>query len=203
MVEQFAEKVVMPMDELPDEESLAFWLHWKEECEVYELQKQVLKCIPGGIIDFHLKKNLCAWNRRHVKPRALLVKYINKKHSKAQFWRGMREKMRWIMKHECERYFHWGYCRCSKCLKMYYVKGEFTMIIVRIKDRIFDLRQFGDEARNYLINMISKEELNMVTASKNKESITKVLSRPRSLYLCQKYNYSQDVVESMKLAQED
>jgi len=40
------------------------------------------------------------------------------------------------------------------------------MIIVRIKDRIYELRQFDDEARNYLINMIRKKELIMVAARK-------------------------------------
>ena len=203
MVEQFAEKVVIPMDELRDEESLAFWLHWKEECAVYEIQEHLLRCRQGGKVDFHLKKKLCAWNRRHVKPRALLAQYVNNKNSSACLWRSMREKMRWIMKHECGRNFHWGYCRCSKCLKMYYVKGDFTMIVVRIKDRIYELRQFDDEARNHLINMINKEELIMVVASENRESAAMVLPRFRSLYLCQKYNYSQDVVESMKLAHED
>jgi len=203
MVDQFAEKVVIPMDALPDEESLAFWLHWKEECTTYKMQKRLLKCRRGGRAEFHLKKKLCAWSRRHVKPRASLTRYIKGKDSDACRWRSMRKKMHWIVEHECGRNFHCGYCRCPKCIKMYYVKGDFTMMVVRIKDRIYEWRQFDDEARNHLINMIKEEELIMVVVRKNRESAAMALPLSRSMYLCKKYNYSQDVVESMKLANED
>jgi len=203
MTNHFAEKIVMPMDEMNDEEGLAFWLHWKEECMTYQLQKRLLKSRRGGRVEFHLKKKLCAWGRRHVKSRKLLSHYIKSKNSHACRWRNMREKMHCIMKHECGRNFHCGYCRCPKCVKMYYVKGNFTMIVVRIKDRIYELRQFDDEARNCLMDMIRKKELTMVAARKNREPAATELPLSRSIYLCQKYNYSQDVVESMKLACED
>jgi len=203
MVELFAEKIIRPLDDLNDDESLAFWLYWKEECEVYEIQKHVLRCMPGGMVELGLKKQLCAWSRRHLKPREVLAQYLNEKQSKSCLWRSTRERMRWIMNHECRKHYHWGYCRCSKCLKLYYVKGDFTMIVVRVKENIFDLRQFNDEARNHLINMISKEELVMLMPSKNEGDAVKTVSRPRAIYLCQKYNYPQNVVESMQLANED
>jgi len=203
MTDHFAEKVVMPMDELHDEEGLAFWLYWKEECVTYKIQKRLLNSRHGGRVEFHLKKKLCAWNRRHLKSRALLARYIKGKDLPACRWRNTREKMRWIMKHECGRNFHCGYCRCSKCVKIYYVKGNPTIIVVRIKDRIYELRQFDDEARNCLMDTIARKELIMVAAKNNEELPAKELSSSRSMYLCQKYNYSQDVVESMKWACED
>jgi len=114
MVDQFAEKVVIPMDELHDEEGLAFWLHWKEECTIYRIERRLLKSRRGGRVEFHLKKKLCAWSRRHVKSRALIARYIKGNDSNACRWRSMREKMHWIIKYECGGNFPCGYCRCPK-----------------------------------------------------------------------------------------
>jgi len=203
MTDHFAEKVVMPMDELPEDEGLAFWLYWKEECATFEIKKRLLNTMHGGRVEFHLKKKLCAWNKRHIKPRAHLARYIKGKDVRARHWRNTRERMLWIINHECGRHFHCGYCRCHKCVKMYYVKGSPTMIVVRIKERIYELRQFNKEARGCLLDMMGEKELTMVVAKKNKNSETMELSSSRSRYLCQKYNYSQDIVASTKWALED
>jgi len=201
----YAEKVVIPMDELSDDEGLAFWLHWKEECMTYGLKKRLLNTRPGGRAEFHLIKKLGVWNKRHVKQRVDLARYIKGKDKRARRWRKTREQMRWIINHECGRHFHFGHCYCHKCVKIYYVPGSPTMIVVRIKERIYDLRQFDEEARTCLLDMIGKKELTMVVARKSekRESETMGLPSSRSMYLCQKYNYSQDIVASLKWALED
>jgi len=84
---KYAEKVVIPMDELPDDEGLAFWLYWKEECATYDLKRRLLNTKPGGRAEFHLIKKLCAWNRRHVKLRVDLARYMRGKDKRARRWR--------------------------------------------------------------------------------------------------------------------
>jgi len=141
-----------------------------------------------------------------MKSRVDLARYFEDDDERAQRWRHTREKMRYIIRQNCSKHFHYGHCYCPRCFGMYYVKGSPTMIIIQIKTIIYELRQFDEVARACLLEMLKNEDIKMLSLHKHDEGglhpnlEVLELSGPRAVYLYHKYNYSQDVVTSMELA---
>lgn len=208
--QRFENEVEEPMDMMHGQEGLAFWSHWEHQCSMYTLGVRLLATRPGGRVERYLYSKLAWHGNKNCKSREDLAKYIAGTDKKAVQWRMTHEGLRYVLKQQCTKEFHHGACYCPVCFGLLYVKGHPTMVIVRIKSIIYELRQFSENARLCLFEMLMQSDIKMWGFQyKCLDRPCDVGTEPYILSLrdakrkFEKYHYSQAVVTSMVLARDD
>jgi len=210
-LKRFSTEVVYPMDMLHGQEGLAFWSYWGNECKAYEWITGTVARKPR-----HSGKKISRSEVFHtwwLKPsKKQWEKYVNGTSTHARNWRNTYESMRTILQ-KCRLKYHTGDCYCNICCELYYIKGVPTMIIVRTKSVVYELRQFArfaPNAQQCLLDMLSQGDVPMYKCQCQAlirpatESVKYILLPPqKAMKKFVKYQYSQDVVESIILALED
>ena len=208
--QRFKEEVEEPMDMMHGQEGLAFWSYWEHQSSLYILSMRLLATRPGGRVERYLSEEMQKYGRRHRKSREDLAKYITGTHEAAIRWRMTREGVRHILKRQCMSEVHFDTCYCPKCFGMTYVKGHPTMIMIRIKAIIYELRQFGERAQQCLFDMLLQSDIKMWDlkyeclnrpCDAGTESCELPLQDAKRKF--EKYNYYQEVDTSMALAELD